>query len=107
MVISLKEFAPAIDFLGDLKVRATAGTLNSRLLRATAEEGLCGIEALSGVPGNTGGAVYMNAGTGAGWIDQAIVSVEAMNLATGAGRTLKKSELRYSYRQQHFWSPTK
>lgn len=102
-VICTKDFEPFLEFLPDNKVRASAGTLNSRILRACAEKGLGGIDALSGVPGNLGGAVYMNAGTGKDWIEHAVIAVETVNL-DGPRRTI--TDLKFSYREQHFLEPT-
>lgn len=101
VVICTRELEPFIDFLPDGRVRASAGTLNSRILRACAEKGLGGIDELSGVPGNVGGAVYMNAGTGVGWIAQALESVEVIDLR-GGERKVSGEELKYSYREQHY-----
>ena len=41
---------------------AFAGTLLSRTANLAMEKGFAGMEALSGIPGSVGGAVYMNAG---------------------------------------------
>jgi UDP-N-acetylmuramate dehydrogenase len=99
VVTCTRELEGAIDFLPENRVKAGAGTLNARLLRACAEKGLGGIDELSGVPGNLGGAVYMNAGTAKGWIAQALESVEVVNLR---GTTRTVTDLKFSYREQHF-----
>ena len=99
-VVCTKEIAPKIEFHGD-RVRASSSTLNARLLRACAEKGLGGLDALAGVPGNLGGAVFMNAGTASGWIDSVIDSVEVVSLGGGT-RKIPAEELSYSYREQHF-----
>jgi len=101
VVICTRDLEPFIEFLPGNRVRASAGTLNSRILRASAEKGLGGIDALSGVPGNVGGAVFMNAGTGLGWIEEALVSVEALDLR-GGERMISGEDLKYSYREQHY-----
>lgn len=103
VVICTRDIAPFIEFNGEL-VRAAASTLNARLLRACAEKGLGGLDALSGVPGNLGGAVFMNAGTASGWIDQVLEEVEAISL-DGGERKIPLADLRYSYREQHFLKP--
>jgi len=103
VVICTRDLDPFIEFQ-TTQVRASASTLNARLLRACADKGLGGIEALSGVPGNLGGAVYMNAGTASGWIDTVLEEVEAVSLKGGA-RKIPKSKLKYSYREQHFLEP--
>jgi UDP-N-acetylmuramate dehydrogenase len=102
-VICTKSLRPFLEFEGD-RVRASAGTLNARLLRACADQGLGGIEALSGVPGNLGGAVFMNAGTAAGWVGAALEEVEVLSLK-GGERKLPKAALKYSYREQHYLEP--
>lgn len=101
VVICTRDLQPSIEFLEGNRVRATASTLNARLLRACAERGLGGIEALSGVPGNLGGAIFMNAGTAVGWIESALESVDVLDLR-GCERTVSKAELKYSYREQHY-----
>lgn len=101
LVICTRDLDAFIEFLPDSQVRASAGTLNARLLRACAEKGLGGIDELSGVPGNLGGAVFMNAGTGIGWIAQSLLSVETVSLK-GPERTVSQAELKYSYREQHY-----
>lgn len=103
LVICTRDLESFLEIEGE-RVRASASTLNSRLLRACAEKGLGGIDALSGVPGNLGGAVFMNAGTASGWIDQVLVEVEAISLH-GGERRIPRSALRYSYREQHFLRP--
>jgi UDP-N-acetylmuramate dehydrogenase len=104
VVICTRDFVRDLEFLPNHQVRASAGTLNARILRATAERGLSGLEALSGVPGNVGGAVFMNAGTAAGWIDSALVCVEVLSLREGS-RVIHKNDLKYSYREQHYLNP--
>lgn len=104
VIVCTRELEGFLDFPGEGLVRASASTLNSRLLRACAEKGLGGICFLSGVPGNLGGAVFMNAGTATDWIQSALVSVEARSLRGGA-RIIGPSELDFSYRQQHFLEP--
>lgn len=101
VVICTRELEPKIEFLENQRVRATASVLNARLLRACAEKGLGGLECLSGVPGNLGGAAYMNAGTRDGWLSECIESVELLDLR-GGEREVKGEALQYSYREQHF-----
>lgn len=102
VVICTKELTPFLEISGQ-SVYASAGTLNARLLRACAEAGLGGIDALSGVPGNLGGAIFMNAGTASGWIAEALEAVELVDLR-GRERIVSKENLKYSYREQHFLS---
>jgi len=101
VVICTRDLEPLIEFLSENRVRASASTLNSRILRACAEKGLGGIDELSGVPGNLGGAVVMNAGTAKGWIADALENVELLDLR-GGERIVSREALRYSYREQHY-----
>ena len=66
------------------------------LVARTGEEGLSGLECLSGIPGTVGGAVRMNAGTGSGEISQTLE--EAQIFADGTTRWVKRSELNFAYR---------
>lgn len=100
VVICTKELESFLEISGT-NVRASASTLNSRLLRGCAEAGLGGIDALSGVPGNLGGAVFMNAGTASGWIAEVLEEVEVVSLR-GTERAVSGTELKYSYREQHY-----
>jgi len=101
VVICTLDLEPGIKINGR-NVLASASTLNSRLLRECAENGLGGIEFLSGVPGNLGGAIFMNAGTASGWIDSVAKRVEATSLK-GGSRWI--DSLPFSYRKQHFLEP--
>jgi UDP-N-acetylmuramate dehydrogenase len=104
MVISTKELeSTRLEFEGT-EVVAGAGVLNSRLLRAAADKALGGIAFLSGVPGNVGGAVYMNAGTGSGWIQDRLEEVTSYSFSKGIA-VHKKETLRYAYREQFFLNP--
>lgn len=103
VVICTKELEPLLEINGQ-EVHVSAGTLNSRLLRACAEAGLGGIDALSGVPGNLGGAVFMNAGTSQGWISEVLTEVEVLSL-NGQTRKVGQADLKYSYREQHYLKP--
>jgi len=66
------------------------------LVARTGEEGLSGLECLSGIPGTVGGAVRMNAGTGSGEISHTLE--ETQIFADGTIRWVKRSELDFAYR---------
>jgi UDP-N-acetylmuramate dehydrogenase len=101
LVLCTRDLPNQLDFLEGDRVSCGAGLLNSRLLRGSAQKGIDGFSVLAGVPGNIGGAVFMNAGAGTGWIDDFLLEAEAVDLRGGA-RFIKKDELRFTYRQQHF-----
>lgn len=100
-VIKTTNFAPFLVRLQHNHIHASAGLLNARVLRACAEQGLSGLEYLAGVPGTIGGAVWMNAGTASGWIEQNLVRVESFSFSKGR-QSYSEDQLKFSYREQHF-----
>lgn len=80
---------------------AEAGVGLPRLVEFCAEEGLAGLEVLSGVPGNVGGGLVMNAGTQEGDISKTVLSVTWMD-KEGKVQTWPAEKIRYSYRESHF-----
>jgi UDP-N-acetylmuramate dehydrogenase len=86
---------------GKVILYAEAGVGLPRLVDFAAEEGLTGLEAVSGVPGNVGGGLVMNAGTHEGDISQAVESVAFMD-KDGKLATWPKEKIRYAYRESHF-----
>ena len=77
-----------------------AGVPVSFLLNYTRKNGYSGIEALAGIPGLFGGAVYMNAGSFGTEIKDLIVSVAVMN-REGVIMILHREELNFSYRSSN------
>ncbi|RJQ57038.1 MAG: UDP-N-acetylmuramate dehydrogenase [Nitrospiraceae bacterium] len=79
---------------------AGAGAPLAGLLNFAQKNGYAGLEALAGIPGFFGGAVYMNAGSFGMEIKDVVVSVAVMNLK-GELSILKKDELGFSYRSSN------
>ena len=77
---------------------AEAGALWDNVVKASVGAGLAGLEKTSGIPGTTGGAVFMNAGAFGQETFDCLESFEAMDSA-GAVKTFKKSEIKYGYRK--------
>ncbi len=80
-----------------------SGVTLQRLISVCVKSGLYGMEYLSWVPGNVGGAVYMNAGLGINekkCISDHLVTVEAWD--GNSIRTLKKEECHFEYRRSIF-----
>jgi len=77
-------------------ILAQAGAPLSKVIKAAYEKGLGGLEALAGIPGTLGGAIYMNAGTTCG--DMAQVVEEIKILDQGGIRSLSKLEIGFGYR---------
>ena len=79
-----------------------AGESLSKVCRFAAEYGLSGLEALSGIPGTVGGAVFMNAGAYGSEISDVLFSVRAFSLDDKKGIMLTNEECELSYRSSIF-----
>jgi UDP-N-acetylmuramate dehydrogenase len=79
------------------QLTAWAGVELSKLVLTCVQQGLSGIEALTGIPGSVGGAVRMNAGGNFGDIGSAVESVTLMD-KYGNIFEESKPELMFDYR---------
>jgi UDP-N-acetylmuramate dehydrogenase len=70
----------------------------SYLAQQTAEQGLSGLEQLSGIPGTVGGAVYGNAGVKNYPISSVINKIEVIDYA-GSKKVLTKNDIKFEYRK--------
>ena len=96
VVIRLMRGFTAITVEGN-EVLAGAGAPDLNVALTAREQGLAGLEFLSGIPGTIGGAVAMNAGAYGGELAQVLVSAEAVDRA-GKVHRVSASELSFSYR---------
>jgi UDP-N-acetylmuramate dehydrogenase len=78
VVIRLRNAFAMIERNGD-GVRAGAGALDINVARFAADEGLSGLEFLSGIPGTIGGALRMNAGAYGSEIKDVLVRAAAFD----------------------------
>ncbi len=76
---------------------AGAGTKLQELIRYCIENGLEGLEPLSGIPGTVGGALAMNAGTPSGAISDNLLQVDLVD-RNGKRRSIRREELTPGYR---------
>lgn len=74
-----------------------AGTPNKRLLGYCMEEGLSGLEFLSGIPGTSGGAVVMNAGAFGRETAEAVKRVGVLS-PSGEEAVIEAADLEFGYR---------
>src|SRR5699024_1844757 len=74
-----------------LHVKAQAGALLSTVSKTAMKKGLTGMEALSGIPGDIGGAVTMNAGAYGTEIKDVVLSVKAID------KDLNNEEMNFRY----------
>ncbi len=88
----------SIEMLGGSRVRVEAGVSSAKLARIAANDGLCGVEFLAGIPGTLGGALSMNAGAFGGetweWVEQ----VEMVD-RNGTVRLRKPEDFEIGYRR--------
>lgn len=78
-------------------VRAGAGALDINVARFAADEGLAGLEFLSGIPGTIGGALRMNAGAYGREINDVFRGATALD-RTGRRHALDADAMGFAYR---------
>ena len=78
-------------------ITAEAGATTYSVVKAAHQNGLTGIEFLSGIPGSVGGAVVMNAGAYGGEVKQYLTEVDVLDTSFKV-QTVKASELDLRYR---------
>ncbi len=79
------------------------------VIRMTALEGLSGLEALSGIPGSLGGALFMNAGAYGKTISDHLVRVRCIDPETLRVSWIDQATIQYEYRGSaislyHLWA---
>lgn len=86
-------------------IRIGAGLGLARLVKYAYDKSLAGCEFLTGIPGDLGGAVFMNAGVrrlegGAGYIEikDILVDIEALDLKDKKIKVLGKKDIDFRYR---------
>ncbi|NMB10472.1 MAG: UDP-N-acetylmuramate dehydrogenase [Tissierellia bacterium] len=80
-----------------LHVKAQAGALLSTVSKTAMKKGLTGMEALSGIPGDIGGAVTMNAGAYGTEIKDVVLFVKAIDKDLNI-RIFNNEEMNFRYR---------
>ncbi len=84
-------------------LRVDAGVPLAKLSRFAQQQGLSGLEFACGIPGSTGGAVYMNAGAYGGEMIDVVCEAEVL-FPSGVRRTVTADELGLSYRHSDLMS---
>ncbi|MBE9504608.1 MAG: UDP-N-acetylmuramate dehydrogenase [Proteobacteria bacterium] len=98
VVISLSKGLRTIKTLPGDRLYCEAGLTLAGLAAFAANNGLGGLEFLSGVPGTVGGALRMNAGAFGGEIKDVIEDVSFMN-CEGEIKTVYREDVSFSYRE--------
>jgi len=102
IVIDVTRMNSRIESIDDSVLSIGASMPLFILLQKAGREGWAGFELLTGIPGTVGGAVFMNAGTHLGWSSKLLVGVEIFSLEEGKWIQFSESDLKYSYRKNHF-----
>lgn len=85
---------------GFITLFVEAGVQLNGLINFAKKNGYSGLEALTGIPGTVGGAIYMNAGSFGTEIKDVITSVTLMKM-DGSIVILEKEKLKFSYRSSN------
>lgn len=96
VVFKISDVLDHLRFDGN-KVYAGAGFSFIKLALLASREGLTGMEFAGGIPGNVGGAVYMNAGAHGSEVSRILKEAEIL-LETGELVTYSAAQLDFSYR---------
>ncbi len=97
VVIRFDNRLAQIEQLDETTLRVDAGVQLAKLSRTAQQKGLSGMEFACGIPGSTGGGLYMNAGAYGGDMSQIVKSAEIL-MPDGEIRTVDAEELELSYR---------
>ncbi len=95
-VIKLGKCFEGMRMIGEKTIYVGAATSTTRLLKLSIEKGLSGLEFLWGIPGQIGGAIFMNAGAQGQGILDAVSSIDVID-KTGA-YSIDVSDLDSGYR---------
>lgn len=87
---------------GSVLVTVEAGQVWDEFVAWTVEQGLAGIESLSGIPGLTGATPIQNVGAYGHEVSSVIESVETIHRYTGDARTFTQDDLEFGYRRSIF-----
>jgi len=101
-VISTLKALRNVEITDGLRLVCGAGESLAGVCRFAAENGLSGLEELSGIPGTIGGAVYMNAGAYGGEISAILANVRAYDANSEKYIMLTADECAFGYRSSVF-----
>ena len=93
-------FEASVD--GEVRVRAGAGVSWDDLVARAVEEGLAGLECLSGIPGRVGASPIQNVGAYGQEVAEPLRRVEVLDLRSGQVLALPREACGFGYRTSHF-----
>jgi len=94
---TLNRFTVLDESAEEILIEAEAGLPLPKLVEWSRQQGLSGFEHLYGIPGSVGGALWMNAGTRQGEIQESLRSLTLLSLQ-GELLTYPRSKLKFEYR---------
>ena len=94
--------SPLLRETNRIMVQAAAGENWHEFVMWTLEQGWGGLENLALIPGNTGTAPVQNIGAYGVEVKDRIVSLDAIEVETGEGRTFTNAECQFGYRDSIF-----
>lgn len=100
--IAIKNQIAKIQLLKKDVLFGGAGANLSRVVKASADNSLKGLEWAAGIPGTLGGAIVGNAGAFGSSMQTVVKSVEALDLKTGEIRTFSRKDCLFGYRNSIF-----
>lgn len=83
------------------RIIAQSGANIIDVSRAALDHGFTGLEFACGIPGSTGGAIYMNAGAYGGQVDDVVESADVIT-RDGQRKTMSREDMKLSYRHSIF-----
>jgi len=90
-----------IEFLEDNKVKVASGVLLSKIANEAYKRGLSGLEFASGIPGNLGGAIRMNAGAYGSEFKDIVISSKYLGEDLNV-HDISNEEHEFKYRHSRF-----
>jgi UDP-N-acetylmuramate dehydrogenase len=100
-VVMIGSAFAGIDIAGET-ITAGAGATLSSVASGAAAAGLTGMEALSGIPGSIGGALYMNAGAYGAEMSQIVSEAAVYDVFNDNVITVNPAKMRLGYRMSTF-----
>jgi len=104
--VDLRGVSTEADACSGATLRVAAGEPWDDLVAHTVDSGLVGLEALSGIPGLTGGTPIQNVGAYGAEVADTITQVRTVDRASGKIRTFFAVECHFGYRTSRFKHPT-
>lgn len=99
---SSQDIHPADPIDGRTALRVGAALPLDQLVTYTLQQGLFGLECLSGIPGHVGATPIQNVGAYGAEVADTIIAVEAQCLKTGAHRIFSQADCAFGYRDSYF-----